>query len=185
MHCRTKEEALELLEALHVRFGECGLELHPGKTRIVYCKDGKRMKEGEASSFDFPGYTFRPRRVKNHKTGKLFAGFTPAISRSATKDICKQVRSLGIRNRSDLALKEIAHWLNPKIRGWINYYGKFCPSLMRNVYRHLNGTIIAWAMAKYEVLRGKKSRARAWMEKVATKNQQLFAHWYLGNGRFA
>jgi RNA-directed DNA polymerase len=70
-HCRTKTEAENLLERLHDRFNECGLELHPDKTRIVYCKDDDRRGEYPEIKFDFLGYTFRPRRSKN-RYGKFF-----------------------------------------------------------------------------------------------------------------
>ena len=53
VHCKTKEEALFIKECLEKRFVECKLELHPTKTRIVYCKDKDRTRDEELTEFDF------------------------------------------------------------------------------------------------------------------------------------
>lgn len=71
VHCRSERQARYVLEAIRRRFGQCGLELHPAKTRIVYCKDDDRCGDSEHVAFDFLGYTFQPRRAKN-RWGKHF-----------------------------------------------------------------------------------------------------------------
>src|ERR1700722_13591004 len=63
-HCRTEHEALALRQVLDQRFTECGLLLHPEKTKVVYCKDTNRQGEHEVIQFDFLGYSFRPRLAK-------------------------------------------------------------------------------------------------------------------------
>ncbi len=140
-HCRTKWSAEKLLIALRQRFVECGLELHPEKTKIVYCQDGKRKGCHQNTKFIFLGYEFRRRMVKGSK-GKTFLSFTPAISKEAKKDINRTIRRTGVRNRSDLSLEQVARWLNPMLNGWINYYGRYNKSALKPIMRqkkfHLN-----------------------------------------------
>lgn len=177
VHCHTLEQAQQVLEELRERLRTCGLELHPDKTRLVYCKDGARRQEHSHTAFDFLGYTFRPRKVKRARDGHLFIGFTPAISRHAQKQIRMKVRSLKIRNRTDWKIEAIAKKINPLLRGWINYYGRYCPSMLRGVFRHFNHTLRSWVMAKYKKFRNKKTRAHEWLIKIADRDPKLFAHW--------
>ena len=108
--------------------GECGLELHPQKTRIVYCQDSDRRGRHEHIAFDFLGYTFRPRRAKNWR-GKMFISFLPGVSQKAAKSIRTRIRGwkLGAR-RNNQSLEDLARVVNPVVRGWINYYGRYYPS---------------------------------------------------------
>ena len=105
---------------------EAGLRLHPAKTRIVYCKDDNRRGSYEHTSFTFLGYQFRARSVRS-KRGMLFTAFTPAISPQALKKISRQVRSWRIHTRTRHDLHELADRINPVVRGWMNYYGRFTP----------------------------------------------------------
>jgi len=178
VHCRTKKEAQVILAALEERFSECGLELHPKKTKIVYCKDDRRTGDYQHTSFDFLGYTFRPRSVKNQKQGTLFVGFTPAVSKSALKAMRSEIR--WFRRRSDLSLSEIARLLNPKLRGWMAYYGRYYPSAMYAVWRHFNTTLVAWAMQKFKSLRRRKTQAGRFLERIAQRDPRLFYHWSIG-----
>ena len=91
VHCKSEQQGQEVLDAIRGRFGQCGLELHPEKTRIVYCKDDDRPGDYENITFDFLGYTFQPRRAKN-RWGKYFVSFLPAISTKAAKAIRKTIR---------------------------------------------------------------------------------------------
>lgn len=125
LHCKSERQAKLLRRALEVRFEDCGLEVHPEKTKIVYCKDGSRKEEYTNKSFDFLGYTFRARKVKNSKTNNNFIGFTPAVSKHASKSMRAKTRKYNWRNRTDLNLVDIAKVYNPIIQGWINYYGKY------------------------------------------------------------
>jgi len=178
VHCRTKEEAQGIRAALEERFSECGLELHPKKTKIVYCKDDRRTGDHQHTSFDFLGYTFRPRSVKNQKQGTLFVGFTPAVSKSALKAMRSEIR--WFRRRSDFSLSEIARLLNPKLRGWMAYYGRYYPSAMYAVWRHFNTTLVAWAMQKFKSLRRRKTQAGRFLERIAQRDPRLFYHWSIG-----
>ena len=86
IHAKSRAQAEHVLEAVRQRLKECRLELHPEKTKIVYCKDDDRRGQHEHIKFDFLGYTFRPRRAKNRR-GKFFVSFLPAISDKAAKAI--------------------------------------------------------------------------------------------------
>jgi RNA-directed DNA polymerase len=122
VHCQTEAEAVRLKAELVERFKECGLELHPIKTRIVYCKDDNRRKGYEHTSFDFLGYTFRPRMTRS-KSGKHFVGFTPAVGGSAKKAMRQQVRRWKIHSRTGTTLEALARAIDPIVRGWIQYCG--------------------------------------------------------------
>ena len=78
----------------------------------------------ELTQFDFLGYTFRKRSCRA-KSGKLFVGFSPAVSEKAKKAIRQTIRSWRIHLWSSASLESIAKELNPIIRGWLQYYGRF------------------------------------------------------------
>ncbi len=180
-HCKTKAQAETLLVELEQRFKDCKLEIHPDKTKIVYCKDGSRKATHQGNtSFVFLGYEFRARAAENRNTKQVFTNFLPAISPKAKKDITQKVRQLGVRNRADLSLKQIAEWLNPMIRGWINYYGKFTKSALNSVLQKINGTLVRWSMGKYRKLKHRVSYAALCLKKQAHTTPNLFAHWKLG-----
>jgi RNA-directed DNA polymerase len=120
VHCRSQKEAEKLLQRLKERFAECGLELHPDKTRIVYCKDDDRKGPYGETSFDFLGYTFRPRRAKN-KYGKYFVNFLPAISDESAKELRSEIHDWRMHLKSDKSIEDLSRMFNPIIRGWINY----------------------------------------------------------------
>lgn len=187
IHLKTEAEAKEMLLALKERFEMCGLELHPVKTRIVYCKDGARKKKGSThKEFDFLGYTFRARVCKNTKRNSMFVNFTPAVSKTSLKAMRAKVRKDNLRNRTDLSLQEIANWYNPILQGWLSYYGGYYRSAMYNVWRHFNKTLIAWAMRKYKQFRHRKTRAALFLEGVMKQKPNLFVHWRNGmKGSFA
>jgi RNA-directed DNA polymerase len=178
-HCRTLEEAESLLEKLRVRFEECKLQLHPHKTRIVYCKDDDRKGTHEEIKFDFLGYTFRPRRSKN-RFGKHFVNFTPAVSNKAMKAMRKEIRNWRMHLKPDKELMDLSNVFNPKVRGWINYYGRFYKSALYPVLRHMNNALIYWARRKHKKLQRHSKRAENWLGKIAKREPKLFTHWQMG-----
>ncbi|MDQ0899530.1 group II intron reverse transcriptase/maturase [Paenibacillus sp. V4I7] len=179
IHCRTKEEAERLLEQLKGRFTQCKLELHPDKTRIVYCKDDDRKGEHSEIKFDFLGYTFRPRRSKN-RFGKHFINFTPAVSNKACKAMRQTIRGWRMHLKPDVAIDDLSRMFDASIRGWINYYGHFYKSQLYPVLRHMNEALIHWARRKYKKLERHKTRAINWMGRLAKNLPKLFAHWQMG-----
>lgn len=179
VHCRSAAAAAQLHADLATRFAAVGLELHPTKTRIVYCQDSNRTEAHAHTSFDFLGYTFRPRLAIN-KDGGYFVSFAPAISGKAQTAIRQRLHDLHLARRTDLALEEIARRMNPLVRGWIAYYGRYYRSVLRQVLAHLNRLLIQWARRKYKRLRGHPRAAAHWLGAIARREPTLFAHWQLG-----
>ena len=177
-HCESEEQAQAVKRSIEARLRRCKLELHPEKTKIVYCKDDDRRGSYPNEKFDFLGYTFRARRSKN-RWGKYFINFSPAVSNQAATKMRREMRRWRLHLRSDKALDDLAHMWNPVLRGWINYYGKFYKSALHPVFRHLNRTLIRWASRKYKRLRGHQRRAEHWLGGVARREPRLFAHWHL------
>jgi RNA-directed DNA polymerase len=179
VHARSEQQARRLRDLIAARLAECGLELNERKTRIVYCKDDDRRGSHEHESFDFLGYTFRPRLSKN-RFGKHFLNFTPAVSGQAKTRMRREMRRWRIACRSDKTLTDLARMFNAVIQGWINYYGRFYKSMLYPVFRHLNETLVRWAMRKYKRLRRHTSRARRFIADVCRRQPGLFAHWRFG-----
>ena len=184
LHCRTEAEAYRMREQLDARLREVGLELHPEKTRVVYCKDDDRTGKAENIEFDFLGYTFRPRVARNGRTGVLFTTFTPAMSRASARSIRQTVRGWRLHLKSETSLTTLARRMAPMVRGWIGYYCRFRASSFQSIARHLDRVLVRWAMRKYRRLRGHPSRAFAWLESVKKKRPGTFVHW-TGRGAFA
>ena len=112
VHCATERQARLVQDVITRRLAGLGLEVHPTKTRIVYCKDDDRRGSQEHQSFDFLGYTFRPRLSKS-KHGKHFVNFSPAVSRPAKQAMGKAIRSWHLPRRSDKTLDDLAAMFNP------------------------------------------------------------------------
>lgn len=177
-HCKNQSQVERLKQKLEARMKEVGLELHPEKTKIVYCKDDDRRGDYSEISFDFLGYTFRPRRSKN-RWGKHFINFTPAISDKAAKAIRRKSRGWNWPLRSDKKLEDLAQMFNPIIQGWINYYGRYYKSALYPTLKCLERRLIMWATRKYKRLRNHRRRAAQWLNRIARKQPWLFAHWRL------
>ncbi len=175
VHCVSEAQARQVLAALARRMGEVGLELHPDKTRIVYCKDSNRRGSYEHTAFTFLGYTFRPRGVRT-KTGKMFTGFNPAISKDALNKISAQVRSWGLHRRTEISEADLAERINPIVRGWMNYYGAFYRSALYPLLARINAYLMRWLRKKFKRLRGRKKAHEAWTTAVTTR-PKFFAHW--------
>lgn len=176
VHCRTEAEAKQLVHDIGVRLAECGLELHPVKTKIVYCQDGKRTRDYPNVQFDFLGYGFQPRSAMA-RWGNLFLSFSPAVSAKAAKSIQATVRSWKIHRWTQRSIEELADSFNPVIRGWINYYGAFYRSALSRVFQSLNFALTRWAKRKYKRLKGSLTKARLWLRRLARQQPSLFAHW--------
>ena len=178
-HCRSLNDAKALQDSLKQRFEECGLELHPEKTRIIYCKDDDRKGDYPVISFDFLGYTFRPRRSKNWK-GKHFINFTPAVSNKAKKAMRNKIRGWRMHLKPDKSIEDLSRMYNPVIRGWINYYGRFYKSELFPVLRHMDKALTKWAGKKYKKLNHHQRRTTHWLGGIASREPKLFAHWQMG-----
>lgn len=181
-HCKSERQAQWLKRTLERRFAKAGLMLHPKKTKVVYCKDEDRKGSYLHESFDFLGYTFRPRRSKN-RWGKYFINFSPAISNKAAKCIRDTAKSWRWHLRSDKDLEDFANMFNPIIRGWITYYGRFYKSALYPTLRCLDRRLVQWARRKFKRLKRHRRRAEQWLRRVARRQPGLFAHWKLLYGQ--
>jgi len=183
IHVKNEPYARQILKAVRQRFEECKLKLHPEKTKLVYCnRKGRRKKrEVKYQQFDFVGFTFRPRKVKT-KDGKLMYGFSPSISRKRTKRIVATCRKLGFHRWVHLDIHQLSKALSSKIRGWINFYGKFHLSGLKTAFLHLNRRLAKWAFNKYKRFKRRKSvyHALRWIRQVARNYTYLFPHWKYG-----
>jgi RNA-directed DNA polymerase len=179
VHCRTEAEAQEVRAAIAARMEECRLELHPEKTKVVYCKDDDRRRRYPNEKFDFLGYGFQPRRSKN-RFGKYFINFSPAIFDKAGKSIREEIRSWNLHLRSDKAIEDLSRMFNPKIRGWLQYYGRYYRSALYPYMRQLDRSPARWAYRKYKKLRGHQRRATHWIARISRRDSKLFAHWQMG-----
>jgi group II intron reverse transcriptase/maturase len=176
VHCVTERQAREVWAALSKRMESVGLRLHPDKTKIVYCKDSNRRADFDSTSFTFLGYTFRPRESKSGKSGSIFTSFQPAISPAALKDKSRQVRRWRIHRRTTTNLNELAEWMNPIVRGWMNYYGEFNRFEMYSLLQRINTYLMRWARKKFKRLRTWK-RFKAWWQGLVEREPEMFAHW--------
>lgn len=176
VHCKTENEAMNLKEAIKARLIECKLELHPEKTKIVYCKDANRRDSYHNEKFDFLGYTFRPRSSRN-RYGKLFSNFSPAMSDKAKDNTKVVMKAIMKEVKPTNLLEDIAKRINPTVYGWINYYCKFYASSFWNIVYYIETCIMRWAKKKYGKLKRSYRKAKIWLDSIRKKAGNLFAHW--------
>lgn len=179
-HCVSKKQAEFIRDRLIERFAECKLSLNEEKTKIVYCKDSNRHGEDENESFDFLGFTFRPRKARNRNTHQVFTAFKPAVSKKSSKKIRDEIRNWKVLRNYHLKLADIAAQINPVVRGWIQYYSKFGKTEFRKVMDYLNQRLVNWVRRKYKRLKRKWDRAYDLIAKTAKDNRALFSHWAVG-----
>ena len=180
-HCKTKWRAELILTSLRDRLKECRLELHPEKTKIVYCKNSNRKANHGWTAFDFLGFTFRPRKAMA-KNRHIFTGFMPAISQKSLKRISKTIRSWKLQRWSGQSIDSIAEALNPVISGWLNYYRHFGRGVLYRVNNMLDFALIRWARKKFKRMRRSYRKSRNFLKRLRKQQPQLFAHWRFSNG---
>lgn len=176
VHCRSERQARLVLDRIARRMAQVGLEWHPDKTRLVYCKDSNRTGSAEHERFDFLGYTFRPRLAKS-RHGSFFVSFCPAISAGAAKRIRREIKRWRLHLWCDQSLNDVARDINPVVRGWIDYYGRFYRHELYRVLRGIDAYLARWGQRKYKRLRSRPDRARWLLARVRGRDRQLFAHW--------
>lgn len=180
VHCKSQYHAEQTLFAIQNRMYTIGLELHPTKTKIVYCKDYRRKKKYPKVKFDFLGYSFQPRTSKSKKRSGLFLGFDCAISISSRKRISDKLGAIKVHRMTFKSVVGIAQHLNPMIREWVNYYGKFRPSMLHKVFKLLNNRIVRWARKRYKRYKTSIKRAYQGYQRIQEQYPNLFYHWQLG-----
>jgi hypothetical protein len=138
--------------------------------------DRKRRFSYECTSFTFLGYTFRARKAPTRDGKSMFSAFLPAISRDALKDKGRVIRGWRIHLRTTSDLAELAEWVNPVVRGWMNYYGKYYRTEMFALLRRINTYLVRWARRKFKRLRAFK-RVKSWWHGLMQRQSAMFAHW--------
>lgn len=180
LHCKSKVQAEYVLRNVRKRMKQCGLELHPEKTRLVYCKDYRRQEQHESVKFDFLGYSFQPRTAKSKRDGSLYLGYDCAISISSKKRIAATMKALDIEHLTHKSIVGVAQFLEPYIRGWVNYYGKFRLWEMNPLFQLLRRRLVMWARKRYKRYKTSINRAYRWLERVKDQYPSLFYQWRLG-----
>lgn len=179
VHCVTERQAHQVCQSIGRRFADIGLQLHPDKTRIVYCKDDRRRLDYERVTFTFCGYAFRPRKTFDKVRGKARTGFLPAVAPGKLADMSRKAASWRLHRRTTGSLNDLAEEVNPALRGWLNYFTAFYPSAVIPIGKRVDRHLMRWARWKYKRLKRSEDRARAWLQGVRQRSPDLFAHWAL------
>jgi group II intron reverse transcriptase/maturase len=179
VHCVTERQARQVREAIGRRLADIGLELHPDKTRIVYCKDSNRPLDYDQVSFTFCGYTFRPRKAYNKDERKAYTSFLPAVGPGKLTEMRRKVSSWRIDRRSTSTLNDLVGPINQVMRGWLAYFTVFYPTAVTPMCRHLDEQVMRWARKKYKRLERSRKRTHEWLQGVRTIAPGLFVHWRL------
>ena len=179
IHCQSEAQARLVLRKLGERLSQCGLELHPEKTRIVYCQDVNRKAAYPVVQFTFLGYTFRPRKAVD-KYGRVYVNFSPGVSREALTAMRQTVRGWHVQLKCDKELSDLANMFGPVLRGWSNYYGRFYASAMKPLWRSVNDYLVRWMQRKYKRLARGVIRAARALGRLAERAPRSFVHWEMG-----
>jgi hypothetical protein len=176
VHCRSREQAEAVMRSIALRLAECGLAMHPEKSKVVYCKDSNRTKPFPQVSFTFLGFTFRPRRAIS-RPNRRFTSFLPGVSADALKRMRKEVRGWRMHRQTPATLADLAQQCNPTIRGWWNYYGEYYQTAMHELFRYVDRKLAQWAIRKYKTLSRHKRRGEEWLRRMRNASPQMFVHW--------
>jgi RNA-directed DNA polymerase len=179
IHCVTERQARQVRDEIGGRLADIGLELHPGKTKLVYCQDSRRRQEFDQVTFTFCGYAFRPRMAFDKNRKQVYTGFLPAVAPEKLTEMSRKIASWRIHRRTTQTLNEIARWLNPVLRGWLAYFTVFYPSKVIPLCERIDRHLMRWARRKYKRLERSDKRAREWLKDVRKLAPRLFAHWAL------
>lgn len=179
VHCISKKQAEYIQSKLKKRLQECGLQMHPEKTKIVYCRSERFDEEKhENEKFDFLGYTFQTRWIKG-SNGVFMKAFSPAVSKEASQRLRSKIKQI-IKQNATASIEQLTVLINPIVRGWLNYYRVFFKSRADKEANYINFALVGWIRRKYKSVQ--KSRKKAWRKLVnwAKYNKGLFYHWQLG-----
>ena len=179
IHCKSREQARLVMRKVKERLRECGLEIHPEKSRVVYCRDINRQETHPVTQFTFLGYTFRPRKAVD-KYGRVYVNFAPAVSREALVSMRQTVRGWHLQLKCDKSLEDLSNMFNPVLRGWANYYGRFHASAMRPLWKNVNEYLSRWLMRKYKHLAKRRTKAFREVARLASAAPRAFVHWEAG-----
>lgn len=184
IHCKTEKQAKYLLTSISERMNMCHLTLHPEKTKLVRIRDRRAYNKVPVKQFDFLGFTFRSRAART-KQGVIFTTVLPGISKKSVKQIREEIRSWKLHLRSDSSIEQLAAYINPIVRGWVQYYGRFYKTALYPPLKQLEQALNSWACRKYKALKGKKTKAGRFLGAIAKGNTKLFVHWHFGVKSYA
>lgn len=176
VHCKSAKQAKWIKAKIKERLAEYRLELHPRKTKIVYCKDDNRRGGSEYENFTFLGFEFRARKAKN-KYGEYFTSFLPAISKESIEEINRTIRDWNIQKYTNMTIEEIARYINPIVSGWFNYYGSYYNSALRPIRKRIDLKLAKWVVRKYKRMNDSLRRAFMWVNRIMMNIPNLFVHW--------
>jgi group II intron reverse transcriptase/maturase len=176
VHCRNREQAEALMRSIASRLAECGLTMHPEKSKVVYCKDGNRTATYPHKHFTFLGFTFRSRGARGSRN-RNFTGFLPGASAAALKRMREVVRGWRIHRQTPATLGDLARQYNPAIRGWWNYFGAFYRTAMQKLHRYIDQRLEQWARRKYKTLLRHRLLSAVWLRKMKDESPRMFHHW--------
>jgi RNA-directed DNA polymerase len=179
IHCNNQAEAERVLKAIKQRMLDCGLEVNERKSKIAYCKNGNRKGSYKVVKFDLLGFTFQPRPTST-KSGQMFLGFNCAISTKSKKRITEEFFKSNFHTWTGSDITRIAEEFNPRIRGWINYYGKFRKFSLMKIFRIFHHRLMRWAVNRYKRFKGSMRKAGRWIYALARSQPNLFVHWQHG-----
>ncbi|KJK25360.1 DNA polymerase [Burkholderiaceae bacterium 16] len=182
VHCRNLKQAEALMQSIASRLEECGLTMHPEKSKIVYCRQSRRRGTYPHVQFTFLGFTFRPRAALD-KQHRQFTSFLPAASTDAIKRMRQTVRGWKLHRQTPATLAELAKQYNLTIRGWWNYYGAFYRTAMHKLSGYIDRKLEQWARRKYKTLTRHKRRSAEWLRKMKELYPTLFFHWHVAGNR--
>jgi group II intron reverse transcriptase/maturase len=180
LHVKSQSQAKYVLQELQNRMRTCNLELHPEKTKLVYCRDYRRQGKYPTVKFDFLGYSFQPRGTMSKQNGRLFLGYDCAISTKSKQRIANKMKELEIPKLSFKSIVGVAQYLEPYIRGWVNYYGKYRISALNPVFQLLRKRLVQWVRKRYKRYKTSLNKAYEWLGRVRVQYPTLFYHWRLG-----
>lgn len=176
VHARSRQEAEKVMERLGSRLREVGLEMHPDKTRIVYCRDANRRGDFRPDIFTFLGFDFRPRSAKSRRG--TFTSFLPSVGKRQLKEMRRRIKhEFKLKRKLHWSLSAIAEMVNPVLRGWLQYYGAFCGSEMLSLWRYMNQVLCNWAVRKYKGLNRGQSNGFNLLKRAFRARPKLFVHW--------
>ncbi len=182
VHCRSQKQAEYLMRSIESRLAECGLTMHPEKSKVVYCKGSNRTENHPQVSFTFLGFTFRPRKAQSHHN-RLFTSFLPGACTDALKRMRQTVRRWQLNRQTHVTLADLAMLYNPVIQGWWNYYGAFYQTAMLRFFQHIDRALERWARRMYKTLRGRHRRSVEWVRKMQVASPTLFHHWRVAGSK--
>lgn len=179
IHCYSESQANYILRSVEERFQECDLACSQEKTSIVYCKDYRRKQTGSPVKFDFLGFSFHP-QSKPSKLGGMFLGYDCSVSKKSYSKLTKELRTTNFHKWTEATIQDIAEMLNPKIRGWMQYYEKFKRKSLTKVFHRLHNRLVKWILNKYKRFKGSRRQGFNYLKQIHTYYPYLFYHWNVG-----